>query len=109
MGETLSYIIAAIGLVLTILNIVDKFIIMKQRADKPQEELEKRVENLERWRELAIMRLDEGSKHFSRIDESTKITQRALLALMDNELTQDGNKDELQVVRNELYNYLFGK
>lgn len=109
MGETLSYIIAAIGLVLTILNIVDKFIIMKQRADKPQEELEKRVETLERWRELAIMRLDEGSKHFSRIDESTKITQRALLALMDNELTQDGNKDELQVVRNELYNYLFGK
>lgn len=109
MGETLSYIIAAIGLVLTILNIVDKFIIMKQRADKPQEELEKRVAALERWRELAIMRLDEGSKHFARIDESTKLTQRALLALMDNEIVQDGNKDELQVVRNELYNYLFGK
>jgi hypothetical protein len=109
MEPTVSYIIAAIGLVLTILNIIDKFIVMKQRADKPQEELEKRVEALERWRELAIMRLDEGSKHFSRIDESTKITQRALLALMDNELTQDGNKDELQVVRNELYNYLFGK
>lgn len=105
-GQIGSFVIAAIGLTLTIMNIIDKSTILKERAARPLEDLTDRVRELETWKMNVDQRLADGVEHFKSIDESNKVIQKALLALMDNAM--DENIDELKNARKVLYDYLAG-
>ena len=104
-----AFIIALVGFALTVLNLIDKAMQLRAKAKEPQNEIEDRIERLEKWREMADLRFAEGNKHFARIDEGTKVTQQALLALIDDALSDNGNHDELKRARNCLYEYLSEK
>lgn len=73
-------------------------------------DLEDRVDDMEQeqkaWQSAIERRLKDGAEHFKALDESNKITQQALLALMDNALGNDGGKEELKKARNNLFEYL---
>lgn len=107
--EIIGFIVGALGVLLTIMNIIDKQSILKAKAEEPFIKLEGRVDTLEHWQKNVDLRLEEGTRHFNRIDDGTKIVQQSLLALMDNALSEDGKRDELQKARDNLFTYLSGK
>jgi endonuclease V-like protein UPF0215 family len=105
LGQIGAFIIAAVGLTLTVLNVLDKIAIMKERADKPMIEVVEKVKALEEWKSKVDSRLEEGDSHFNDIDASNRAIQKALLALMDSSI--DGNNiDELKKARKDLYNFM---
>lgn len=100
-----AFVVAAIGVTLTVLNIIDKSTLMKERAAKPMKAVEDRLHDLEKWRVGVDLRLEEGNNRFKNITESNAVTQRALLALMDNAM-DESQIEELRAARKELYSYL---
>ena len=89
-------------------------------ARTPENTQNERITALEVWqgqleakmqvdKEALERRLSMGSNHFSTIDEGTKVTQSAILAIMDTLLNNGDNKDELKKRRDDLYSYLTGK
>lgn len=105
LGQIGAFIIAAVGLTLTILNVIDKLTIMKERADKPMTEVTEKIKALEEWRDKVNTRLENGNRHFDDIDASNRAIQKALLALMDSSI--DGNNiDELKKARKDLYTFM---
>ena len=89
-------------------------------ASTPETTQNERITALETWqgqleaklqieRDELERRLSMGSNHFSTIDEGTKVTQSAILAIMDTLLNDGDNKDELRKRRDDLYSYLTGK
>lgn len=105
LGQIGAFIIAAVGLTLTILNVIDKITVMSERAGKPMVEVMDKIKDLEEWRKKVNERLEEGDKHFDDMDASNRAIQKALLALMDSAI--DGNNtDELKKARKDLYNFM---
>lgn len=89
-------------------------------ARTPENTQNERIAALEAWqrqletrmqidKEALERRLSMGSNHFSTIDEGTKVTQSAILAIMDTLLNNGDNKDELKRRRDDLYSYLTDK
>lgn len=105
MSGTWAIIVAAFGLILTILNIVDKAVVMKERSHRPWEEVTGRLSSLEEWKKDVDRRLDDGDKRFDAIDKGNQVTQKVLLALLDYYLN-NGDTEELKKARNELYDYM---
>lgn len=75
---------------------------------KTNQEQNKRLDDIEEEVKSIKRRLHEGSEHFSAIDESARVTQTALLALLDHEI--DGNNTiQLKEAKQELLSYLTRK
>lgn len=104
-----AFFVGAIGVILTILNILDKQATLKARAEEPMEKLKIRLEVLEQWQRTVDNRLEAGARHFERNDDANKIIQQSLLALMDDALSENGKRDELQRARDNLFSYLSQK
>lgn len=67
-----------------------------------------RITVLEGRMEKAEERLQKGDAHFQENDNSNRITQKALLAIIDHEL--NGNSvDKLREAKDELQSYLIDK
>lgn len=68
--------------------------------------LEDRMDDMDDWKENVERRLHEGVEHFQSLDESNRVIQHALLAIMDNALDHEGGKEELKEARAMLYEHL---
>lgn len=53
---------------------------------KPHDSLEEKVEDIQRWRKGVDARLEEGNRRFDGQSEANRVTQSALLALVDKEI-----------------------
>ena len=85
--------------VLTIFNVIDKIITKVKEAKEPTEDLEKRVADLER------KILESYDKRIEDIEKGNKVTQRAILALLEHAI--DGNnKNQLIKAKDNLNDYL---
>lgn len=109
--ETLIIIVAG---VLTIFNLVDKVIGWVKDVKKPQTDLETRITKLEKAVEGEYrlifadyeQRFKRDLERIGEIEKSNKLTQKALLALMQHAI--DGNNTQkLREVANELNDYIF--
>ena len=107
--ELIAFMVAAAGFAVTLLTLHDKVSAMRLKAKQPQTDIENRISNLEKWKDSVDGRLDRGDNHFDKLDEGNKVTQRALLALMDAALNRDNGNEELIKARKELYEYLSDK
>ncbi len=90
----------------TIITLIFTFIKFTQ---KPTENLSDRVLALENWRKDIDRKLNDSDAHFDALDESNKITQRALLALIDSALNAESGKEKLEDARDKLDEYLTSK
>lgn len=108
-AQLVCLIVGIFGFVLTLLNIYDKVIRIKIESQKPLKDIVIRVDAMEKWSKLVDMRLNDGNKHFNRLDDGNKIVQQSLLALMDSALSENGKCEELKKARDSLYDYLSGK
>lgn len=109
-----AFIIAAVGLVLTILNIKDKVDGMKKKADEPMKELEKRVTALEVKHEDIKKSLDVSFERHREQQEVNYMFVNCMVAFIDFEVaycSNTGYKDthDLVLARDALREYLTKK
>lgn len=90
-GQIWTFIIAMVGLILTILNIWDKIVTMKKNADAPIKDLQKRVTELEVKQLDQEHRLEDGSEIFKRQAKINKMFERVNLAFIDFEISYCNN------------------
>lgn len=92
----------ACGTVITLIYALGKF------AAKPTTTQNDRLSRLEEWQSKVIIRLAEGDEHMAELDESNRVTQKALLAMLSHEIS--GNDiEKLKEARKELETYLIQK
>lgn len=85
LSEIWVFIIAAVGLTLTILNIIDKLTTMKKNANEPLKVLEQRVTVLEVKQTENETRFMKGNDQFRMISEYIKLFMQVQLAFVDFE------------------------
>ena len=115
MGEWWNVTIVIAAGLLTVFNLIDKIsgAIKEQKA--PTNNLELRVTTLEKTVEFEYrgilatyeQRFGNDLKRLDRLEESDKMTKRALLALIRN-AESGNNKEELNSVAEDLNNYVWG-
>lgn len=71
--------------------------------------LEVRLDTMDTWKDAVERRLNDDDSHFKALDESNRVTQRALLAIMDNALGNEDGETELKDARKMLYEHLSEK
>lgn len=80
-------------------NAAEKIVATVKAAKAPNEKQDERLDALEKWRSEVDERLIRGNTHFDSIDEGNRVTQRALLALLEHGI--DGNNTEKMVQAKE--------
>lgn len=114
--EWFSTTIVIVAGVLTVLNLVDKIIGWVKELKKPQDDIESRVEKLEKAIEGEYklifadyeQRFKRDLDRINEMERSNKIVQKSLLALMQHAI--DGNHtDKLKAVAEELNDYILSK
>lgn len=105
--DVISSSIAMILQCATLITVIYGFVKFTQ---KPTINLDTRVTILERWREKTEQRLQDGTLHFQANDESNRVTQSALVAIMDALGQMDSvpleARAEIKERKKELMDYL---
>lgn len=103
-----AFVIAFIGLVLSVLNILDKFATIKQRNSEPEREQNERLDKLEE-RVLGLEHhLDNDKKNIEELKASTTMNMKVLFALLNHSIYGD-NDEELRNVQREIQIFLTGR
>ena len=101
----MAWVAAAIVL---LSNAVEKIVKIVKTAKAPNVQQNQRLEALELWRKSVDSKLDNDKRHLDAIDESNRVTQVALLALLDHGI--DGNNTkQMQHAKEELQNHLINR
>lgn len=82
-GQIFAFVVAVVGLVLTVLNIYDKISSIKKAATAPLCELEKRVDILEMKQIQNEARFAKGDEHFDVQAGYNKMFMQVQLAFVD--------------------------
>lgn len=120
MPDIIDNVSGLIGLILQCATLITIMYGFFKFTQKPTETLASRVSELENWREKQEDykekledRLHEGSDHFEQNDDANKVTQGALLTILDTlsvmEGVPDNAKAEVKKSRNNLFDYLNNK
>ena len=102
----------------TILAIASAFVLLSNAAEKivkvvkvakaPNDAQNKRLDELEDWRKGVDRILASDKIHFDSLDDGNRVTQRAILALLDHSI--DGNNiDQMKHAKEELQNHLINR
>lgn len=86
-AQVFTFVIAVVGLVLTILNIYDKLANIKKNADAPMEELAKRVSVLEVKTSEHERSLQVGNDDFREIRKSLESLRSTVSIIVDFEVS----------------------
>lgn len=105
------FIVAGVGFILTVLNIIDKVTTMKKNAGAPQRILEERLKLLEVKIEEHERSLQLGNDNFREQRETNEVIQQCMLALIDFELsfclhTEYPHTEDLQEAKKVLRKHL---
>ena len=112
MGITLaqgaSAVLAAASAVVLLSNAAEKVAKAVQAARAPNMRQDERLRALEEWREEVDGKLVRDHERLAAIDDGNRVTQRALLALLDHGI--DGNNiDQMQHAKEALQNHLINR
>lgn len=113
MGD--ANIIAVMGVVLaiaggisTIAGAANWLVKLVQVIKAPNAEQDKQLADLQEWRKGVDAKLDNDNRRLNRNEDSERITQRALLALLAHGI--DGNhQKQMEEAKEELQNHLISK
>jgi len=107
-AEIWAAILAAASAIVLLANAAEKIGKAVQNAKAPNLQQNQRIEALEKRMEAAEKKLDNDKHHFDAIDASNRVTQVALLALLDHGI--DGNNiDQMQHAKEELQTHLINR
>ena len=111
-GQILLLIIGGLmalaGFINTVGSAFEKVVKAIKAAKAPNNEQDKRLDDLEKWRDQVNEQLKNGDLHFKKLDDGSRVTQVALLALLDHGI--DGNNiKQMQHAKEELQNHLINR
>lgn len=95
-------------LVIQCATIITLIYTLAKFAGKPTATLNDQVKELQEWRKTVDDRLTNGNNHFNQIDEGTRVTQEAILALIDHAIDSN-HADKLVEAKDKLQKYLINK
>lgn len=103
-----ALLLAAASALVLLASATEKIVKAVKAAKAPNELQNQRLDALEKWREDVDRKLLRDHSHLTDIDEGTRITQRALIALLDHGI--DGNNvKQMQDAKAELQNHLINR
>lgn len=107
-GTIWTIVLSLASAVVLLSNAAEKVVKAIQAAKAPNAKQDERLRKVEEHMEEIDRYLEKDSKHFDAIDEGSRVTQLALLALLDHGI--DGNNvKQMQTAKEELQNYLINR
>ncbi len=107
-GAILTAVLAAASAFLLIAQAVEKIIQAVKAAKAPNVQQNARLDALEEWKRDVDRKLLNDNNHLNAIDEGARVTQRALIALLEHGI--DGNNiKQMQAAKTELQNHLINR
>lgn len=107
-AEIWTTVLAIASAVVLLSNAGKALVAAWQAAKAPAAEVDRRLSDLEGRVTSAEKKLEKDSQHFDAIDASNRVTQVALLALLDHGI--DGNNiDQMQHAKEELQTHLINR
>ena len=101
-------ILAIAGGISTICGAANWIVKLVQVMKAPNAEQDKQLADLQEWRKGVDAKLDNDHRRLNRNENSERITQRALLALLAHGI--DGNhQEQMEKAKEELQNHLISK
>ena len=101
-------LLALAAAIVVLSNAAEKIAKAVQTAKAPNQALSDRVGELETWKDGVDQKLDTDKKRLDGIDNGNRVTQLALLALLDHGI--DGNNiAQMQHAKEELQNHLINR
>lgn len=101
-------ILATASAIVLLSNAAEKIVKAYKAAKAPIAQQDERIEALEKWRLEVDKKLISDHDRLSAIDAGNRVTQRALLALLDHGI--DGNNTEqMQHAKEELQDHLINR
>lgn len=112
-GQIIAFIVGLLGLILTVLNIIDKRNNMKQSAEQPFNDLKKRVDGHDIEINDIKQALKLGNDRFREQEETNATFKSVMLSFVNFEIayclhTNYPHTEELLEAKNELESYLTG-
>ena len=112
-GQIAAFIVGLLGLILTVLNIIDRRNNMKQAAEKPFNDLKKRVDGHDIEINDIKQALKLGNDRFREQEETNATFKSVMLSFVNFEIayclhTNYPHTEELLEAKNELESYLTG-
>ena len=103
-----TLVLAAASAVVLLSNAFEKIAKAWQAAKAPNARQDARLKALEDWKEEVDGKLTHDHERFESLDSGNRVTQRALLALLDHGI--DGNNiEQMQHAKEELQNHLINR
>lgn len=103
-----AVILAGASALVLIASAVEKIIGAVKAARAPNLKQDERLDALEAWRREVDGKLNRDNDHLISLDEGSRVTQRALLALLDHGI--DGNNiKQMQDAKEALQNHLIDR
>ena len=101
-------VLAVASAIVLISNAAEKIVKAVKLAKAPNDVQNKRLDDLEAWRAEVDVKLNRDNDRLGAIDEGNRVTQRALLALLDHGI--DGNNiKQMQHAKEELQDHLINR
>ena len=108
MDHLWTYILAGASALVLLSNAAEKIIKAVKAAKAPNVQQNERLDELEEWRKEVDRKLNSDKAALAAIAEDNRVTQRALLALLDHGI--DGNNiEQMQQAKMELQNHLINR
>ena len=103
-----TLILAGASALVLLSNAAEKIVKAWKAAKAPNDLQDKRLDELEAWRREVEGKLDNDNDRLESLDEGNRVTQRAILALLDHGI--DGNNiEQMQHAKEELQNHLINR
>lgn len=101
-------VLAVASAIVLLANAAEKIAKAWRAAKAPNVHQDERLDALESWRKEVDNKLNRDHERFEHLDAGTRVTQRALLALLDHGI--DGNNiTQMQHAKEELQNHLINQ
>lgn len=109
--EKIGSVVTLLQLFISFCTVITLIYGFAKFTSKPHDDLRKDVEELKKWKESTDRELHADKIKFQRQDDANRVTQSALLALIDKEIKDsiaEGKEvsTELNEARKNLYTYL---
>lgn len=106
--EPWTLLLSGASAVVLIWSAVKTVLEIVKAAKAPNDKQNERIEALEAWQKIVDVKLNNDNERLDAIVSDNRITQRALLALLDHGI--DGNNiKQMQDVKDDLYMHLTEK
>lgn len=107
-GEIVAAVLAVASAIVLLANAAEKIVKAWKAAKAPNDQQNQRLDALEARMEKVEGKLDHDNDRLDMIDIGTRVSQRALLALLDHGI--DGNNiEQMQHAKEELQDHLINR